>query len=159
MLIPTGASLGSSNRPSILSSRSISEAPQSMPCDSIPRSLPFLILKSPGSTAPIVATGAFMPTRTFGAPQTICKVSAVPMFTVVTRKRSASGCCSTVKTSPTTTPVKGFAAGIISSTSKPSIVSWLDKVSLSTAGLTHVRNQFSLIFINSISLISPNPSL
>ena len=119
-----------------------------MPCDSIPRSLPFLILKSPGSTAPIVATGAFMPTRTFGAPQTICNGSPEPIFTVVTRKRSASGCCSTVSTSPTTTPVNGFAAGDKSSTSRPSMVSWSDKVSLSMAGLTHVRNQFSLIFIS-----------
>ena len=124
----------------------------------MPRSLPFLILKSPGSTAPMVATGAFIPTRTFGAPQTICKGSPEPIFTVVTRKRSASGCCSTVNTSPTTTPVNGFAAGDKSSTSKPSMVSWSDKVLLSTAGLTHVRNQFSLIFINSMSLISPNPS-
>ena len=119
---PTGASFGNSKRPSILSSRSISEAPHSMPCDSTPRSLPFLILKSPGKTAPIVATGAFIPVRTFGAPHTICKGSPEPMFTVVTRKRSASGCCSTVRTSPTTTPVNGLAAGANSSTSRPSIV-------------------------------------
>ena len=117
-----GASSGSSNKPSILSIKSISEAPQSMPCDSTPRSWPFLILKSPGNTAPTVATGAFIPTYTFGAPHTICNGSVVPIFTVVTRKRSASGCCSTVKISPTTTPVKGLAAGVISSTSKPSIV-------------------------------------
>ncbi len=123
ILRPTGASLGSSNKPSILSSKSISDAPHSMPCDSIPRSLPFLILKSPGNTAPIVATGAFIPTRTFGAPHTICNGSPEPIFTVVTRKRSASGCCSTVRTSPTTTPVNGFAAGASSSTSKPNMVS------------------------------------
>ncbi len=120
---PTGASAGSSSKPSSLSSRSISDAPHSIPCDSTPRSLPFLILKSPGNTAPMVATGAFIPTRTFGAPHTICNGSPEPMFTVVTRKRSASGCCSTVKTSPTTTPVNGFAAGDISSTSRPNIVS------------------------------------
>ena len=123
MFIPTGASAGSSNKPSILSSKSISEAPHSMPCDSIPRSLPFLILKSPGSTAPMVATGAFMPARTFGAPHTICRGSPEPILTVVTRKRSASGCCSTVRTSPTTTPVKGLAAGASSSTSRPNMVS------------------------------------
>ena len=122
IFIPTGASAGNSNNPSILSSKSISEAPQSIPCDSTPRSLPFLILKSPGNTAPIVATGAFMPTPTFGAPQTICKASPEPIFTVVTRKRSASGCCSTVRTSPTTTPVNGFATGANSSTSKPNMV-------------------------------------
>ena len=119
---PTGASAGNSNKPSILSSKSISEAPHSIPCDSIPRSLPFLILKSPGNTAPMVATGAFIPTRTFGAPHTICKGSPEPIFTVVTRKRSASGCCSTVSTSPTTTPVNAFAAGASSSTSRPNIV-------------------------------------
>src|SRR5690606_19041014 len=117
-------------------------------CDSTPRSLPFLILKSPGKTAPMVATGAFMPARTLGAPHTICNGSPEPIFTVVTRRRSASGCCSTVKTSPTTTPVKGFAAGASSSTSRPSIVSWSDNFSLSMAGLTHVRSQFSLIFID-----------
>ena len=148
ILTPTGASSGNSKRPSILSSRSISEAPHSIPCDSTPRSLPFLILKSPGKTAPMVATGAFMPARTLGAPHTICNGSPEPIFTVVTRRRSASGCCSTVKTSPTTTPVKGFAAGANSSTSRPSIVSWSDNFSLSMAGLTHVRSQFSLIFID-----------
>src|SRR5690606_34088095 len=117
-------------------------------CDSTPRSLPFLILKSPGKTAPMVATGAFMPARTLGAPHTICNGSPEPIFTVVTRRRSASGCCSTVKTSPTTTPVNGFAAGASSSTSRPSIVSWSDNFTLSMAGLTHVRSQFSLIFID-----------
>ncbi|CVI09054.1 hypothetical protein AMPH_13106 [Acinetobacter baumannii] len=122
MFTPTGASLGNSSKPSILSSRSISEAPHSMPCDSTPRSLPFLILKSPGNIAPIVATGAFIPARTLGAPHTICKGSPEPIFTVVTRRRSASGCCSTVRTSPTTTPVNGLATGASSSTSRPSIV-------------------------------------
>ena len=46
MSMPIGASLGNTSKPSTLSSRSISEAPHSMPCDSTPRSLPFLILKS-----------------------------------------------------------------------------------------------------------------
>ncbi|MCY1408986.1 hypothetical protein D9M71_243200 [compost metagenome] len=119
---PTGASAGSSSKPSILSSRSISEAPQSIPCDSTPRSLPFLILKSPGNTAPMVATGAFIPTRTLGAPHTICRGSPEPILIVVTRRRSASGCCSTVNTSPITTPVNGLATGANSSTSRPSIV-------------------------------------
>ena len=71
----------------------------------------------------MVATGTFIPARTFGAPHTICKGSPEPIFTVVTRKRSASGCCTTVKTSPITTPVNGLAAGISSSTSSPNMVS------------------------------------
>jgi hypothetical protein len=43
-----------------------------MPWDSTPRSFAALIAKSPGSVAPTVASGAFSPTRAFGAPQTIC---------------------------------------------------------------------------------------
>ncbi|VFB22440.1 Uncharacterised protein [Pseudomonas fragi] len=42
----------------------------SMPLDSTPRSLAFLILKSPGSSAPIMANGIFKPGRTLGAPHT-----------------------------------------------------------------------------------------
>ena len=44
---------------------------QHMPIEVTPRSFDFLILKSPGSTAPIVATGTLMPAAMFGAPHTI----------------------------------------------------------------------------------------
>ena len=79
MSIPIGASADSSSRPSTSSTKSISEAPQSIPLEAMPRSSLALISKpalplsvsAVGNTAPIVATGAFIPTATFGAPQTI----------------------------------------------------------------------------------------
>ena len=124
---PIGASSGNSSKPSTTSGRSISEAPHSMPCDSTPRSLLFLILKplpsSLGKLAPMVATGARIPTRTFGAPQTICSGASVLILTCVTRSLSASGCGSTLITSPTTTPLKSAATASISSISRPAIVS------------------------------------
>ena len=49
-----------------------------------PRSFDFLILKSPGMTVPMVATGTLMPAAMFGAPHTICTGSSAPTFTVVT---------------------------------------------------------------------------
>ena len=69
-----------------------------------PRSLLFLILKSPGKTAPIVATGTLMPAAMLGAPQTICTGSPAPVSTVTTCIWSLSGCGSQVSTWPTTTP-------------------------------------------------------
>src|SRR6218665_1685718 len=64
----TGASAASSIRPLFSSLICNSEAEHSMPLDSTPRSLAFLILKSPGSSAPIMANGIRRPGRTFGAP-------------------------------------------------------------------------------------------
>jgi hypothetical protein len=62
-----------------------------------------------GNFAPIIASGAFMPTRTFGAPQTICS-SSRPFHTRHTLSFSASGCFDTDFTSPTTTFASGGAA-------------------------------------------------
>ncbi|MNT65978.1 hypothetical protein D3C72_2040080 [compost metagenome] len=70
MSSPTGASAASSSRPSFSSLICSSAAEHSMPLDSTPRSLAFLILKSPGNSAPIMAKGIFRPGRTFGAPHT-----------------------------------------------------------------------------------------
>src|SRR5687768_17946030 len=52
--------------------------------------------------APGSATATVWPASTFGAPQTIVRDSPSPASTVVTRRRSASGCCSAVSTLPTT---------------------------------------------------------
>ena len=151
--IPTGASTGKINRPSTPSSMSISLPPHSIPCDSTPRSLPFLMangLSSPGAggnLAPINATGALIPTATFGAPHTICRVSPVPTSTVVTRNLSASGCWVTVNTSPTTTPLKSLATLVKSSSSRPAIVSCSPNCSAVNSGFAHWRSHFSLIFI------------
>ena len=49
-----------------------------MPQDSTPRSLLFLILKSPGSTAPIMAHTMWSPSLKFWAPQTICSGTGLP---------------------------------------------------------------------------------
>ena len=94
--------------------------------DSAPRILLFLIVKdSPPDgkrVVPTVATNTFCPASTFGAPHTICTGSPSPRFTVVMRKRSASGCFSQVNTSPTTTPLRppGMVSTLsIPSTSKP----------------------------------------
>ena len=69
-----------------------------MPQLATPRSLDFLILMSPGSTVPRVATATLRPWRQLGAPQTICCSSPVPMLTVVTCMWSLSGCGSQVST-------------------------------------------------------------
>ncbi|MCY1439301.1 hypothetical protein D9M71_555330 [compost metagenome] len=117
-----------------------------MPLDSTPRSLAFLILKSPGSSAPRVAKGIFRPGRTFGAPQTTWKVS-LPLLTWHTRSLSASGCCSVLSTSPTITPVNAPAAGVTLSTSRPAIDRRATNSSRLTCGLTQPRSHCSLNFI------------
>ena len=119
---PTGASTGSSHRPLSSSPNCNSVCEQSMPKDSTPRSLAFLILKSPGNFAPITAKGTLMPTRALGAPQTTF-AWASPPTTLQTFSLSASGCCSTLIISPTTTPEILGAADSTLSTSRPAIVS------------------------------------
>ena len=152
--MPMGASFGKINKPSTPSSQSISLPPHSIPCDSTPRSLPFLMLKgsSPcagGSLAPTSATGTRTPAATLGAPQTICSGASLcsPTFTLATRSLSASGCWVTSITSPTTTPLKSLATLSKLSSSKPAIVSCSPICSALKFGFAHWRNQFSLIFI------------
>ena len=124
MFVPTGASCGRTSSPSIPFSGSPSSlAEHSIPFDSTPRILVGLILKSPGSTAPASAHGTLMPAATLGAPHTICSRLPVPASTWVMFRRSASGCFSTDFTSATTTPENAGAAGRVSSTSKPAMVS------------------------------------
>ena len=125
-LVPTGASAGSGMSPSELSARPSSEAEQSIPMETTPRSFDFLILKSPGSLAPINAVGATIPSWTLGAPQTICSGSsaAVATSTVQTLSLSASGWASILSTRPTTTPLNSAATGSTPSSSSPAMVSW-----------------------------------
>ena len=145
--VPTGASLGNSIMPSPSSLIPSSTKAHNMPFEGWPRNLAFLILKSPGSTAPTVATATLMPKRQFGAPHTISSSSSPPTLILVTRSLSASGCCPHSTTSPTNTPLNFAAAGVTPSTSRPAIESCSDRACVSMAGLTHSLNHFSLNFI------------
>ncbi len=70
-----------------------SEKEQSMPCDGTPRSFAFLILKSPGSTAPTVATVTVRPRRQLDAPHTMSATALLRRYQFfVTCSLSASGC-------------------------------------------------------------------
>src|SRR5690554_4660048 len=154
---PTGASAANSIKPELSSPICNSVSAQSIPKDSTPRSLAFLILKSPGNTAPILAKGIFKPVRTLAAPQTTWKVS-VPSDTWQTLSLSASGCCSLLTTSPTTTPLNWPATASIPSTSKPAIVSCAESSSVLIAELTHSRSHCSLNFIPVFLFTLPAPS-
>ena len=110
-----------------------------MPSDTSPRILPFWIFS--GSEAPVgckveptVATATFWPTATLGAPHTMARGASDPMETVVNRSRSALGCCTTVSTSPTTTPRS--PPGMRSTSSTVSISSPEDvSISATSAGV------------------------
>ena len=122
---PAAASAGSSQMPSCAPPSPSSSFEQSMPKLSTPRSFPFLMAKppGPGMTAPILASGAFTPTRTFGAPQTIWSVS-VPSKTLHTCRWSESGCGTQSTTSPTTKcPSSTVPVCSTASTSTPEKVS------------------------------------
>ena len=119
-----------------------------MPWLSTPRKLPILIKKgcpsSPGgSSAPTMAQGTLMPTRAFGAPQTIVKNSERPTSTLQTLKRSALGCCIASLISPTTIFENGGATGLSSSTSRPAIVRTSANCSVVKGGLQNSRSQDS----------------
>ncbi len=101
---PVGASSGSTQMPSWSVPCPSSRREQHMPQLTTPRSLLFLILKSPGSTAPTHATGTLMPAAMLGAPQTTCTGSSAPTSTETTCIWSESGWSSQVSTWPTTTP-------------------------------------------------------
>ena len=98
MGVPTTAPSGRTQMPSWLFPMPSSRCEQHMPQLATPRSFDFLILRSPGSTAPTVATGTLMPAAMFGAPHTICTGSSAPTFTDTTCMWSLSGCCSHVST-------------------------------------------------------------
>ena len=120
--VPMGASSGSSMMPSASTSMPSSLKEQSMPWDGWPRSLAFLMVKSPGRVAPTLATHTLRPARQFGAPQTMSSSSSSPTLTLVTRSLSASGCWAHSTTSPTTTLLNWPATASTASTSRPAMV-------------------------------------
>src|SRR5690606_21145230 len=95
-----------------------------------------MVQASPSSVykvVPIFATGTFCLVATFVEQQTICNGISKPMFTVVSFNLSAFGCCTQVKTSPTTIPSNPPFTDwkeLSPSTSKPKSVS----SSLSSSG-------------------------
>src|SRR5260221_1013875 len=149
---PTGASSGSTSSPEWSSAKPSSRAEHSMPLDSTPRSFALRISNGAvvpgrgGRLAPTRAHGTFCPAATFGGPHTICSVSPVPASTSVTRSLSAFGCGATLLTSATTTPLNAPATGVISSTSRPPIVSACAKrstgMSMRTSSFSHCRETF-----------------
>src|SRR5690606_15901987 len=77
------------------------------------------------------------------APQTIVRVRPSPASTVQTLKRSASGWRAASTTRATTTPWNGGAARVVSSTSRPAIVSRSAISSAFQSGETKRRSQLS----------------
>src|SRR5690606_35822688 len=114
-----------------------------MPADGTPRILATPIFMPPGSSAPTRASGTVRPWAALGAPQTICSGSPEPSSTWQTRSLSASGCGAIDTMRATTTPVKGGAAGFVSSTSRPAMVSRCASSSVVIVGLTRARSQDS----------------
>ena len=80
------------------SSTSVSE--RIMPSDVTPRRSARPSFVPSGSTAPGSATSTTSPAATFGAPQTIVRMSEPASCTLQTCSRSASGCCSALSTLP-----------------------------------------------------------
>ena len=96
---------------------------QSMPFETTPIFSVRSIFRSPGRTAPGSATGTRWPGAMFVAPQTISSGSLPsPSVTVVSDRRSARGCFSTVSSSPTTTFRQSLPHSSIPLTSIPSSV-------------------------------------
>ncbi len=121
---------GKINSPSCPSPNPISSSAHSIPLLSTPRIFAFLMVKASPfigwMVVPGKATITFCPAATFGAPQTIGKISPEPVFTVVTFSLSASGCFSQVITSPATNPSNPpftLSNAYTPSTSKPISVS------------------------------------
>ena len=144
----TGAPSSSTISPAWSSDSFSSRAEHSMPWLSTPRSLPSLMTKglpsSPGGNcAPTSAQGTRMPARTLGAPQTICRFVPVPASTSQTLSLSALACCATDSTCATTMPLKAGAAGRVSSTSMPDMVSSSASSAVVIGGLQNSRNQDS----------------
>ena len=92
MSSPIGASSDKITIPSPSVPIPNSTSEQSIPQDSTPLTLAFLILKFPGKTAPILATITLSPNLWLGAPQIICKGVSSPTFTFNSDNLSASGC-------------------------------------------------------------------
>ena len=133
--------------PSLCCAKPSSDAAHNIPCDGIPLSFAFFILKLFANTAPTIATGTFIPTRTFAAPHTIAISSLAATSTIQRRSLSALGWGETCLTSPMTTPLNLSATALTPSTSSPAKVNFSINASVDSSGLTHSRNQFSLNFM------------
>jgi hypothetical protein len=118
----------------------------SMPLLSTPRSFARLIFSPPGSSPPTSATGAFMPARTFGAPQTMSSFSLRAGIDRQTVSLSASGWRSTDSTGrpPPRKRRRGRRRAVHL---QPRHGQLADDVAVSTGGSTHSRSQRSLNFI------------
>ncbi len=92
---PVFVSAGSMSIPLWSSDSPSSLREHSIPLDSAPRILDFLISNSSLNFVPIVASATMSPVLWFGAPQTTCRVS-LPVFTLHRVSLSASGCFSTL---------------------------------------------------------------
>ena len=109
---PSGASSASSSRPP-WSSDKLQLARRAQHAEALDAAqladldVERLAVVAGGSAAPTSASGTRMPTRAFGAPQTICSAPSrecAPACTWHTRSLSALGCGSHSTISPTTTP-------------------------------------------------------
>src|SRR5690606_16597431 len=140
---PGGASTSSDIRPLWSSDRPSSRAEHSIPSLSTPRIVTGLISRPPGSCAPGSAHGTHMSGFTFGAPQTIVRSRPSPASTSQTDSLAAFGWRATLRTRATTTPWNGGAAALVSSTSRPAMVSRSAISSLVQSGDAKLLSQFS----------------
>ena len=127
--------------PAASSPISSSASERIIPSDSTPRSFALPSLVPSGITAPGSATGTVCPAATFGAPQTIV-LPPSPASTSQTLSRSASGCCSTESTLPTTNPsASGAPACVMRSTSIECIARSSASSSTESWGSQYERSQ------------------
>ena len=143
---PKSRSEGKIMMPSDCSDRPSSLIEQSMPKDSWPRIFDFLILKFPGRTVPTCARAIRSPVLWFWAPQTTCCV-ALPVLTVQTVSRSASGCCCTSARRATMTVSSPSPKRSIASTSRPVMVNRWERSSALKSKSTYSLSQFKVTFI------------
>ena len=119
---PTASFSSSSMMPLWSTDRPSSRAEQSMPADSTPRTLAFLILVPSGSCTPGQASADTIPARTLGAPQTTW-ICSEPVSTWHKVSLSASGCLATDTTLAVMMASSPTNSSSTLSTSRPSMVS------------------------------------
>ena len=114
----------SASRPAASSRCRAPCAEHSMPRDSTPRTVAFLIASPPGSVAPTSAQGTFMPGRGIGRAADDLQRRRGRRHRPCTRAAGRRPDAARPRRCvATTTPEKGGAAASISSTSRPAIVS------------------------------------
>ena len=118
----------------------------SMPMDTSPRILPFLILP-PGRCAPSSAAATRMPSRTLGAPQTIWMGSASPTSTMQMCRWSELGWSTQDTTLPTTTLSNCAPVLSTPSTAVPVMTILLAYASADTSMSTYSFSHFMGTFI------------